>query len=55
VIERALSQGYEIIRLTTGVRQTCARRLYEGLGFRIVSPWDTDPPAGYDYFELNTS
>ena len=55
VIERARSQGYEAVRLTTGVRQTGARRLYEELGFRIVSPWDANPPTGYDYFELNTS
>ncbi|WP_135506340.1 GNAT family N-acetyltransferase [Roseovarius aestuariivivens] len=52
VIELAKDQGYRSIRLTTGIRQKPARRLYEGLGFKIVKPWDTDPPEGYDYFEL---
>lgn len=52
VIELARNQGYRTVRLTTGVRQIPARRLYEGLGFKIVKPWDTDPPEGYDYFEL---
>ena len=52
VIELAKEQGYRAVRLTTGARQAPARRLYEGCGFRIVAPWDADPPAGYDYFEL---
>lgn len=52
VIELAKDQGYRTVRLTTGVRQKPARRLYEGLGFKRVNPWDTDPPEGYDYFEL---
>lgn len=51
VIGLAGSQGYRVVRLTTGARQGPARHLYEALGFRIVTPWDADPPAGYDYFE----
>ena len=53
VISLAKKQGYRTVRLTTGARQTAARRLYEKLGFVIVTPWDSDPPVGYDYFELN--
>jgi len=34
------------------MRQLAARRLYEKLGFEMVTPWDIDPPEGYDYFEL---
>lgn len=52
VIELAKTQGYHFVRLTTGVRQLAARRLYEKLGFEMVAPWDSDPPEGYDYFEL---
>lgn len=55
VIELARAQEYRTVRLTTGVRQLAARRLYERLGFRIVAPWDSNPPAGYDYFELDVS
>lgn len=43
---------YKFVRLTTGMRQLAARRLYEKLGFEMVTPWDIDPPEGYDYFEL---
>lgn len=52
VIGLAKKQGYRNVRLTTGVRQLPARRLYERLGFKLVTPWDGDPPEGYDYFEL---
>ncbi len=52
VIGLAKKQGYQKVRLTTGVRQLPARRLYERLGFKVVTPWDSDPPDGYDYFEL---
>ena len=52
VILLAGRQGYRKVRLTTGLRQQPARRLYERLGFAIVAPWDSDPPEGYDYFEL---
>ena len=52
VIELAKDQGYRTVRLTTGVRQEPARRLYKGLGFKSVKSWDADPPEGYDYFEL---
>ena len=55
VIESEQTQGYRFVRLTTGVRQLAARRLYERLGFGMVTPWDSDPPDGYDYFELNIS
>ena len=33
VIALAKTQGYQFVRLTTGVRQLAARRLYEKLGF----------------------
>lgn len=52
VINLARSQGYKIVRLSTGLRQPEARRLYEELGFKVVTPWISDPPEGYDYFEL---
>lgn len=55
VIELARTQGYRTVRLTTGVRQTAARHLYQRLGFLMVAPWDRDPPKGYDYFELDIS
>jgi len=53
VIALAKTQGYQFVRLTTGVRQLAARRLYEKLGFKMVTPWDNDPPEGYSYFELD--
>ena len=52
VIALAREQGYRHFRLTTGVRQGAARRLYERLGFNRVAPWDDDPPEGYDCFSL---
>ena len=52
VIELAKTQNYRTVRLTTGARQPAARRLYERLGFETVVPWDSDPPDGYDYFEM---
>lgn len=52
VIELAVAQGYGTVRLTTGERQLPARHLYERLGFKSVTPWDANPPKGYDYFEL---
>ncbi len=52
VIELAKDQGYRTVRLTTGVRQKPARRLYKKFGFKLVKPWDADPPEGYDYFQL---
>ena len=55
VINFARAQNYGIVRLTTGMRQVAARRLYEKLGFAIVQPWEPDPPAGYDYYELKIS
>lgn len=51
VIRRARAQGYRVVRLTTGMRQPEARALSGQLGFRMVAPWDSDPPEGYDYFE----
>jgi len=55
VISLARTQGYRFVRLTTGVRQLAARRLYQKLGFQMVMPWDIDPPEGYDYFQLDIS
>lgn len=52
VIALATEQGYAVVRLTTGVRQIAARNLYTRLGFKAVTPWEADPPDGYDYFEL---
>ncbi|MFV2091628.1 MAG: GNAT family N-acetyltransferase, partial [Hyphomicrobiales bacterium] len=52
VISLARSQGFEFVRLSTGLRQPEARRLYQAMGFRMVPPWISDPPEGYDYFEL---
>lgn len=52
VIGLAKEQKYATVRLTTGERQLPARRLYERLGFKMITPWDVDPPEGYDYFEL---
>jgi GNAT superfamily N-acetyltransferase len=53
VITLAKTQSYRFVRLTTGLRQLAARRLYEKLGFMMVTPWVSDPPEGYDYFELD--
>jgi len=55
VIGLARSQGYKVIRLTTGERQPEARNLYRQLGFIGVIPWDINPPDGYDYYELSLS
>jgi len=55
VIALAKTLNYRSVRLTTGVRQLAARHLYQNLGFEIVTPWDSDPPEGYDYFELELS
>jgi GNAT superfamily N-acetyltransferase len=55
VIDLARSQGYRAVRLTTGERQIGARQLYGQLGFSLVTPWDFNPPEGYDYFELALS
>jgi GNAT superfamily N-acetyltransferase len=55
VTDLAMEQGYQSVRLTTGVRQLSARRLYNRLGFELVAPWDCDPPEGYDYFEKRLS
>lgn len=52
VIALAKTQEYQFVRLTTGVRQLAAQRLYQRLGFEMVPPWDSYPPEGYDYFEL---
>lgn len=53
VVNLARVRGYRFVRLTTGARQIAARRLYQKLGFELISPWDSDPPEGYDYFELD--
>ena len=53
VIELAKTQGYKVVRLTTGGRQVAARRLYERLGFVMTVPWDHNAPEGYDHFELD--
>jgi GNAT superfamily N-acetyltransferase len=55
VIGLARSQGYFKVRLTTGVRQPEARKLYQQFGFESVKPWDINPPEGYDYFEVMLS
>ena len=42
--DHARANGIGLLRLETGIHQTAARRLYEGLGFQRI------PPFG-DYFE----
>ena len=43
--------GFKYVRLTTGEKQPEARSLYTKLGFKIVAPWEDNPPDGFDYFE----
>lgn len=43
--------GYRCVRLTTGEKQPEAQALYRKLGFKVVTPWDANPPAGFSYFE----
>ncbi|MHA1525276.1 MAG: GNAT family N-acetyltransferase [Alphaproteobacteria bacterium] len=52
VISLARSQEFKFVRLSTGLRQPEARQLYERMGFEMVTPWISDLPEGYDYFEL---
>ncbi len=52
VIGLAREQGYHTVRLMTGERQVTARRLYERLGFKMVTSWDANPHEAHDYFEL---
>ena len=49
----ARNLGYKTMRLTTGEKQPEAQALYRKLGFAVVAPWDDDPPAGFDYFEID--
>ena len=51
VLKSAKSLGFKFVRLTTGEKQPEARGLYTKLGFRIVTPWEDNPPEGFDYFE----
>ena len=52
VLDTATELGYKFVRLTTGEKQPEARGLYRKLGFRLVTPWEDDPPDGFDYFEI---
>ena len=47
----AKKMGFKVVRLTTGERQPEARALYIKIGFQIVTPWEENPPEGFDYFE----
>lgn len=51
VIKSAKQLGFKFVRLTTGERQPEARALYTRLGFKTVTPWEDNPPGGFDYFE----
>ena len=51
VLKSAKALGFKFVRLTTGEKQPEARGLYTKLGFKIVTPWDENPPDGFDYFE----
>ena len=51
VINSAKDLGFKYVRLTTGEKQPEARSLYTKLGFKIVAPWEDNPPDGFDYFE----
>ena len=52
VLSVAGTLGYRCVRLTTGEKQPEAQTLYRKLGFKVVTPWDADPPAGFSYFEI---
>lgn len=55
VLKSAKKLGFKFVRLTTGEKQPEARGLYKKLGFKIVTPWEDDPPDGFDYFEAEVS
>lgn len=55
VLKSARDLGFEFVRLTTGEKQPEARGLYRKMGFKIVPPWEDDPPDGFDYFETEVS
>ena len=49
LVEHTLSRGIDVLRLETGVVQTAAIALYEGLGFRRIPPF---PPYRDDPLSL---
>ena len=51
VLSSAKDMGFKVVRLITGEKQTEAKALYINIGFQIVTPWETNPPDGFDYFE----
>ena len=51
ILKTAKDLGFRHVRLTTGEKQPEARCLYKKSGFRIVAPWEENPPDGFDYFE----
>jgi len=51
VLSSAKEMGFKVVRLTTGEKQPEARSLYVKVGFNIVTPWEANPPDGFDYFE----
>ena len=51
VLSSAKEMGFKVVRLTTGEMQPEARALYMKIGFQLVTPWEANPPDGFDYFE----
>ena len=55
IIAEAVTIGYKLIRLDTVPSMVEARRMYESLGFRDISPYRHNPIPGAQFMELNLS
>ena len=55
VLKSAKNLAFRYVRLTTGEEQPEARGLYSKPGFKIVTPWEDNPPDGLDYFETEAN